>query len=94
MSGGSMNYAFQYVKDALRHIDPSTPQRRAFIEHLHLVAEAMYQVEWCDSGDTNPGEDRKAIARCLPPHAELAQLIKEAKAAQNALTTALAKVKP
>jgi hypothetical protein len=87
-----MTGAHNYVTDAIRYIDPSTPLRRAFIEHLRHVSEAMYRVERVDEGNASPGEDEKAIARCLPPHAELAQLVREAKAAQKALASALAAV--
>jgi hypothetical protein len=85
-----MNYAYCQVQDAARQFDLSSPLRRAFAKHLLLVATAMHEIEWADSGDTSPGDhDEAAIAACLGPHAELAQLIDEAKSAHAALGKAL-----
>lgn len=39
----------------------SEPFRRWFATHLRLVAEAMHDIEWVDSGDYGPGDEIKAI---------------------------------
>jgi hypothetical protein len=87
MSGGSMNYLSSRVESAEFRED--TPLRRAFREHLLRVAKALHEIEWVDSGDSSPGRDEDAILACLGPHAELSQLVAEAKAARDALTDAL-----
>lgn len=65
MSGGSMNYFYGRVRDAIDHFDHSTPARAAFAAHLALVAEALRAIEWEDSGDTGPEQTEKAIKACL-----------------------------
>ncbi len=81
-----MDYLYSRVEDA--HFHENTSLRRAFREHLNLVAKALRAIEWNDSLD---GDDREgdAIRACLGPHAELAQLVREAKVARDALTAEL-----
>lgn len=66
MSGGSYDYAYHHVDDmadAMAHRSrDATPLRRAFIEHMRLVARAMHAVEWNDSGD---GADEDAAIRAV-----------------------------
>lgn len=90
MSGGSMNYLYCRVENDAT-FEQSTPLRRAFKAHLTKVAKALHEIEWADSGDTSPGDhDEAAIAACLAPGAELAQLTTEAREAHKALGDALA----
>ena len=63
MSGGSMNYL--YAKLAYAEFDENTPERIAFAKHLKLVAEALHDIEWVDSGDYGPGRENEAILKCL-----------------------------
>jgi hypothetical protein len=64
MSGGSMNYLYSYLlNNATFHTD--TPQRKAFMEHLKLVAKALHDIEWVDSWDYGPGCEDEAIEACI-----------------------------
>jgi hypothetical protein len=65
MSGGSMDYAFLRVYEACERIKPTTERRRAVIEHLRLVAEALRAIEWVDSGDSGPEYEEDAITGCI-----------------------------
>jgi len=66
MSGGSMKYLYSKV---LHESDfpLDTPERIAFAKHLNLVAQALHDIEWVDSGDYGPGDDSAAILACLNP---------------------------
>ena len=86
-----MNYLYGRVESAEFRED--TALRRAFRQHLNLVASALYAIEWNDSGDGHPGEE-DAIRACLGPHAELQQLVREAVAARDALTAAIEDSRP
>ena len=95
MSGGSMNYVYMKVDDAAQAFSLSTPLRRAFSEHLSLVAKALHDIEWVDSCDYGKGDEEAAIRKVFA-HAgstpELAVLIAEAKAARDALSDILNRV--
>ena len=66
MSGGSWNYLYGQVDDAAGKLQESKdPLRRAFGEHLHLCADALRDIEWVDSSDMSPGDDRPAIELAL-----------------------------
>ena len=73
MSGGSYDYLYSRIEDAAHQVARSsaTPLRRAFAEHLRLVAIAMREVEWVDSHDNAPGTEDAAIRACLAPGAEI-----------------------
>ena len=43
----------------------NTPDRILFQQLLRHVADAMYAIEWVDSGDKSPGEEDEAIHRCM-----------------------------
>jgi hypothetical protein len=62
MSGGSMDYLYIKVEEA--DFEESTPQRRAFREHLKAVAKALRAIEWNDSGDGDD-EENILIEACL-----------------------------
>lgn len=84
MSGGSMDYLYQRVRDASfgRH----TPERVAFAAHLELVAKALHDIEWVDSCDYGPGDESAAIRACVAPGAVLAAATAAAVEARDALT--------
>lgn len=65
MSGGSMDYLHQRVGEASFNL--STPLRRAFRAHLSLVAKALHDIEWVDSGDYGKGDEEAAIRAVLTP---------------------------
>ena len=88
MSGGSMNYLYSKLEyDATFRED--TPERKAFAKHLKLVAKALHDIEWVESGDYGPGDDIKAIRACLSSAATLEAAVEAAHEARKALTAEL-----
>lgn len=87
MSGGSMDYLCYKVEEATFRLD--TAMRRAFAKKMNLFAKCLHAIEWNDSGDGDSKED-ELLRELLGPHAELEQLISEARAAQSALAEAIA----
>ena len=91
MSGGSWNYSYQAVTEmGSQLLSNEDPVRRAFGEHLKLIADAMHDLEWVDSGDYGPGREHEAILKVLSK-AELVEsavkTLKEAvKRAEGVLT--------
>ena len=61
MSGGHYDYAYYHIQQLAEAIKPSTVLRKAFKEHLREVAKACHDVEWVDSGDSDPGDEDAAI---------------------------------
>lgn len=92
MSGGSYDYAYIKVgvmsNDLLRSGDPL---RKAFGQHLKLVAEAMHDVQQVDSGDYGEDDERAAIEVVLGEGAKIKALIVEAGAILEQLSEALKK---
>lgn len=66
MSGGSMNYLYSKVLHCA-DFPLDTPERQEFAKHLKLVAQALHDIEWVDSGDYGPGDENAAIRACLRP---------------------------
>jgi hypothetical protein len=63
MNGGSMDYLYlkvQDVADGMKQLS-SSPHRQRFAEHLQLVAVALKDVEYCDSGDTSENVELRSI---------------------------------
>lgn len=85
MSGGSMNYLYSRIEyDATFNTD--TTERRAFKKHLALVAKALHDIEWVDSGDCGPGYESKSILDCLSSNSILQQSIADAELVLSELT--------
>jgi hypothetical protein len=64
MSGGSWNYLYCKIDDAANNLcSEKSPLRRAFGEHMKLVAKAMHEIEWVDSGDCAHPRDYDAIKK-------------------------------
>lgn len=82
MSGGSMDYLYSKVADASFSLN--TPLRRAFRAHLQLVADALHEIEWEDSGDG--GNEAEAIEKCLSKGAGLQSAIEMAKESMKILS--------
>ena len=91
MSGGSMDYLYSKVADAI--FDCSTPEREAFRVHLVRVAEALHAIEWVDSGDCEPGDENKAIIACLSGGAVLSAAVERAEKILQQLTAELKRAK-
>lgn len=85
MSGGSMDFLYAKVQDAyFRH--ERSAERRAFRQHLKLVAEALRAIEWNDSGDGNDEREREAIRACIAPGLILQQATEDARETVRELT--------
>jgi hypothetical protein len=97
MSGGSYDYAYSKVQDmAERLAESKDPLRRAFADHLKLVADAMQNIEWVDSGDYISGDEIDPIKKVLGGRTEdivLKYRIIEADEALCKLAAALQKAK-
>lgn len=65
MSDGLQKYSYYRVKDLAEKISGGSPLRMAFKAHLRLVAEALHDIEWVDTGDRCPGREDAAIRACL-----------------------------
>lgn len=63
MSGGEYDYFFGKIEDLSEEIrNKDTDIRRsAFCRLLKLISEALYAIEWVDSGDWSDGEEYEAI---------------------------------
>jgi hypothetical protein len=64
MSGGSYDYIYSRI-DGIELRTANDPRRMAFQKLLKLVANAMYEIEWVDSGDNAQGDEYKAIDACF-----------------------------
>jgi hypothetical protein len=91
MSGGSLDYVYRRVDDAIEAIEAraTTAQQRAFAAHLRLVSKALHDLEWVWSADKSPGDEEAAIAAVVTPAAVLAEAVAQARKAQQELTEAL-----
>jgi hypothetical protein len=87
MSGGSLNYLYAKLLNA--EFPVHTPERRAFRKHLALVAKALHDIEWVDSGDYTDGDENEAIRACLSDGAVLEAAIERAHEAHRELTAEL-----
>ena len=67
MSGGSLDYAYCRLNDAIEGIQSRAqrPEHRAFAAHLVKVSQALHDIEWMLSGDTGPGDEIPAIMECI-----------------------------
>jgi len=75
MSGGDWNRIFNEVEDAAEKLKAERcPLRRAFGDHLSLVAEALHQIELVDGGDSSSPEDTNAIKKVYGDMAESVEL--------------------
>ena len=81
MSGGSYNYAFGFLNDFIDifKIRANTSLRKAFLDHLEKVSQAMYDIELVDSGDYSCGMEDESIKGCLGPtwKEQAAEIIKD-----------------
>ncbi len=84
MSGGSWDYLTFKVEEAADRLEnEKSPLRRAFGKHVRLVAEALYDIEWVDSGDKVSGSEREAIKAVFYDDAEgreLSELLEDGRA--------------
>lgn len=80
MSGGSWGYAYQHVEGCADRCRRSPdPVRRAFADHLTLVAAALHDIEWVDSADKSAGDEHEAIMALIGEHGLLGATVVEAR---------------
>ena len=84
MSGGSMEYLCYKVEEATFRLD--TNERKAFAKHLKLVAKALHDIEWVDSGDDSPGSESAAIRACISSASILDAAVEHAILARSLLS--------
>jgi hypothetical protein len=66
MSGGSWDYVFYKFEDVAGKLKKEKIKiRRELGSLVHLVANALHDIEWVDSSDYSDGDDTKAIEKCL-----------------------------
>lgn len=89
MSGGSWEYfTFKAAEVADKLETEKSPLRRALGQHIRLVAKAMYDIEWVDSGDKGEGDDIAAIKAVFENTAETREievLLRDARETMEAL---------
>lgn len=106
MSGGSMEYLYSKVEEAVERLNQGgvyygpysdiDPLRRAFADHLLLVAKALHDIEWVDDADYEPGDERASIEAVLGANAkalELRKVIEDAEAVTAKLQSLIDKAK-
>lgn len=79
MSGGSLDYGYQRVRDLAEAIErrADRAEHRAFAAHLHKVAEAAKALEWVWSGDRGPGDEIDLIKAVVDGSAVSAEHLSE-----------------
>lgn len=80
MSGGSYDYVCYRIRDIEIRDAIDNPRRLSFQKLLHLIADAMYAIEWVDSGDSSHGDDCEAIDKCFSFLGANPEMIKKAHA--------------
>lgn len=91
MSGGSLDYLYGRVNDAVTQIDTygETPVQRAFARHLEKVAKALHDLEWVMSGDYGEGGEVEAIMAVISPADVLQEATRRALEARDELNVAI-----
>lgn len=73
-----MEYLCYRVQDVAEKLcKDEIPYRRAFGDHLKLIAKALHDIEWVDSSDMSHPDDEKAIMDCISKSDVLVQVKKE-----------------
>lgn len=70
MSGGHYDYAYTRIQEFADALEPTTPLRAAFKEHMNLVVKAAHDIEWVDSCDWGPGDEDEALRVVLSAGSE------------------------
>lgn len=84
MSGGSMNYLYSTIEQNLT-FDKNTKERKAFYKHMQAIIQALHDIEWVDSGDYGPGDENKAINKCISKAHLMETTLEEARELRNDL---------
>ena len=93
MSGGSLDYVFYKLDDAVDSIEKraTTPLHKAFAAHLRDVSKALHDLEWVYSCDYSDGDEVEAIRKVINKEMELNAATKQAKIALEQLKNVLCK---
>lgn len=65
MSGGSYDYIYLKIEGIELSNTATCKYRASFQKLLKLVANAMHDIEWVDSGDYGKGDEIDAIKKCF-----------------------------
>ena len=65
MSGGHYGFAYGRLQDITLERCQTDKRRRLMNVLIRLMADALHDIEWVDSGDYGPGDDHKAIDAVL-----------------------------
>lgn len=66
MSGGSWNYFYSRMEEVAERLEnQKCIHRRLMGKQMGLMAKAMHDIEWVDSGDYGPGDELPAIMSCI-----------------------------
>lgn len=94
MSGGSLDYVYRHVDEAIEKIGASDrPLHRAFASHLRKVSKALHDLEWVWSADKAHGDEDAAIRAVVTRDDEIAAAMERAEQAHRELSDALAAVR-
>lgn len=95
MSGGSYDYAFGKIRDLAEEVRRKASDhqgktlRHGFARLLDAVADAAYELEWCDSGDTSWEQAEPVLRKVVAPHYVLGAAIDIATSAREGLDEAI-----
>ncbi len=95
MSGGSLDYVYSRLNDAVIEIKrrATTPLQKAFAEHLNDVSMALYDLEMLYSGDFSDGDEIESLMKVVSKDLVLDTIVKDAEVILVDLQNALIDVK-
>lgn len=95
MSGGSLDYVYSRLNDAIETIErrATTSLQRAFGKHLKDVSDALYNLEMLYSHDFGAGDEIESLSKCVSKEMVLSSVVDDAKLILEQLQSALYDVK-
>jgi len=95
MSGGSLDYVYGRLNDAVSEIKrrATTPLQKAFANHLNDVSMALYDLEMLYSGDFSEGDEIESLRKCVSNSMVLSCVVDDAKLILEQLQSAIDDVK-
>lgn len=90
MSGGSWDYVYEKFESIGTALNGSKdPKRRALGKKIILIAKALHDIEWVDSGDYAEGREYEAIDKVVSKTDLLEEAIFNGEAVLKELQEAL-----
>ncbi len=91
MSGGSLDYVFYKLDDAVDSIEKraTTPLHKAFAAHLRDVSKALHDLEWVYSCDYSEGQEVESLRKVINKEMELKAATEQAEFALKQLKDVL-----